>query len=856
MSYLRVLAGLMAFVTASSVVAQGRAVEDVRISKQGTVSTVEFRFPCAVRYLSHTPQGSGVSFRIRLALEEGCQTEIGRGIRSELYQPPGRELAELHEVSFETSTGDEAELTVNFLRAVEIEVNQGITRAEIRLTSDSGDRRLARSPLTETPSLGLPPPAATQPTNTDRGADERQPAPAIPNRRPLRIVQPTESPQEQFVLQLATDIDGDTLDLNLAASKDGEIVYLKDVSVGNQSWRELRLGFFSSEQEAELAIDRLLGAFPNAVVAIASVEEQSRATAGQLASIAEDPDAPPPQPATTNSDPDAEELSEERSTELMAEARTALIAKDYDRSIQIYMRLLEDASFAERAQAREFLGIARERNGQNAHARAEYEAYLTEFPSGSGTPRVRQRLAGLTPSVSDVPTQELRASVPVEQGWDFSGGVSQYYRRDVMRLRDDERGFEGQSGLQSRLDLLSQRRGERFDLYSRINAGYYYDFRSGSRDPDDQALISNAYLEIQDRSHDYSVTVGRQSLFRSGVLGRFDGANATYQWRPDIAFNVTAGFPVDSPRYSANTGHQLYAFSADLDDLVGSWDFSFFGNLRRIDGISDRQAVGAEARYRNDRWNLIGIADVDLSYEVLNSALFIANWRATDRITLNGRANVRAAPFITTRNALIGQPVETIDDLLQTFSEPQIRRLARNRTAQSQSVSFGASMPFFQRFQLNADFYYTETDATVSSGGVAMTPSTGPQYTYQANVIGSSLFRSGDTAIFGFRHLESREALITTLSMDVRLPYGPRLRLHPRVALSYRKGQLDRSEQLVISPMMRLIYRWGQRHRLEAELGGEWSNRDLPSVNPLLPVTEQDSAANFVNIGYWMEFGR
>ncbi len=852
MSSLRILVGFLLLAVASGTLAQGRAIEDVRISKQGTVATVEIRFPCAVRYLSHSPQVAGVSFRIRIALEEGCQMEIGRGIRSELYQPPGRELAEIHEVMFDKTTGDEAELTVSFYRSIEVNVNQGISRAEIRLTGDTGRPRLTRSPSVAPSPLRLPPPAPVTPSNTVSAEDTNETTPTNPNRQPMRIVQPSESPDEQFVLQLVTDIEGDVLDLDLPPSDDERIVYIKDVSAGTRRWRELRLGFFDTEQEAQQALNSLIDQFPKAVVAIAGIDEQAGATLELVAPPTEDADTPAP--ATTNSDSDVEVLSEERAAALMAEARTALLAGDNDRSIQIYMRLLDSPSFGERAQAREFLGLARERNDQLAHARAEYEAYLAEFPAGPGASRVRQRLAGLASTTSEAPTQALRASAEVDQGWEFSGGVSQYYRRDVMRLRDDERGFEGQSGLQSRLDLLSQRRGERFDLVGRINAGYYYDFRSETRDPDDQGLVSNAYLEIQDRSRDVSVTVGRQSMFKGGVLGRFDGAHATYQWRPDVAFNVTAGFPVDSPRYVADTGRHFYTFSADLDDLVGSWDFNFFGQLQRIDGIADREAVGTEARYRNDRWNLIGIADLDLSYEILNSALFIANWRATDRITLNGRANVRAAPFITTRNALIGQPVETIDDLLRTYSEPQIRRLARNRTAQAQSVSLGASMPFFQRFQLNADFYYTETDATVSSGGVAMTPATGPQYTYAANVIGSSLFRSGDSTIFGFRHLESREALVTTVSMDVRLPYGSRLRLHPRVAVSYRKGQLDRSEQWVVSPMMRLIYRWGQRHRVEAELGGEWSNRDLPSIDPLLPVTEQDSAANFVNIGYWMEF--
>ncbi|MGI9258011.1 MAG: tetratricopeptide repeat protein [Gammaproteobacteria bacterium] len=852
MSGFRLLAGFLLFTVTSGTLAQGRAVEDVRISKQGSVATVEFRFPCAVRYLSHSPQETGVRFRIRLALEEGCQMEIGRGIRSELYQPPGRELAEIHEVTFDKRTGDDAELTVSFYRAVEVDINQGISRNEIRLTSDTGLPRLTQSPRTEPSLPNLPPPASVPQDGTGLAERATESTPANPNRQPMRIVQPSDNPEEQFVLQLATDFDGDLLDLDLTISEAEKITYVKDVRVGTRTWRELRLGFFESEEEAQLVLNDLVGDFPNAIVAIADVDERSRATPVVVDAPAEDTDEPTA--TTPDSDSVAEEVSEERSAELMAEARTALVTEDYSRAIQIYTRLLEDPSFSERAQAREFLGLARERNGQIAHARAEYEAYIAEYPAGPDALRVRQRLAGLANPVSEAPTQVLRASTQADQGWDFSGGVSQYYRRDVMRLRDDERGFEGQSGLQSRVDLLSQRKGERFDLYSRINAGYYYDFRSDSRDPEDQGLVSNAYLEVQDRSRDVSVTVGRQSMYRSGVLGRFDGAHAEYQWRPDIAFNVTTGFPVDSPRYVADTGHQFYALSADLDDLVGSWDFSFFGTLRRIDGIADREAVGAEARYRNDRWNLIGIADVDLSYEVLNSALFVANWRATDRITLNGRANVRAAPFLTTRNALIGQPVETIDDLLQTYSEPQIRRLARNRTAQAQELSVGASMPFFQRFQLNADFFYTETDATVSSGGVAMTPATGPQYTYSVNVMGSSLFRSSDTAVFGFRHLESREALVTTLSMDVRLPYGSRLRVNPRVAVSYRKGQLDRSEQWVVSPMMRLIYRWGQRHRVEAELGGEWSNRDLPSIDPLLPVTEQDSAANFVNIGYWMEF--
>ena len=89
------------------------------------------------------------------------------------------------------------------------------------------------------------------------------------------------------------------------------------------------------------------------------------------------------------------ELTPERVEALVAEANDAMLAENYDRSIQIYTRLLEEPGFGGRREARERLGIARERKGQLAQARHEYDAYLAEFPDGADAERVRQRLAGL-----------------------------------------------------------------------------------------------------------------------------------------------------------------------------------------------------------------------------------------------------------------------------------------------------------------------------------------------------------------------------------------------------------------------------------------------------------------------------
>ncbi len=158
-----------------------------------------------------------------------------------------------------------------------------------------------------------------------------------------------------------------------------------------------------------------------------------------------------------------------------------MLAGNHDRSIQIYSRLLEEPALAERRQVRERLGIARERNGQLAQAKLEYEAYLAEFPADADAQRVRQRLAGL--AGADTPRQEIAASAAPEPSlWEFSGGLAQYVRRDVREPLEGLPSTET-SELASNLDITTRRHGERFEIMSRVNGAYHYNLsdESGSR---------------------------------------------------------------------------------------------------------------------------------------------------------------------------------------------------------------------------------------------------------------------------------------------------------------------------------------------------------------------------------------
>ena len=856
-----------------------QAIEDVRFVKQNGVARAEIQFACAVRYLSHTP-ASGRDVQIRIALEPDCVAELGAGVRSELFEPPAGNLAGVKQIVFDM-TGEErvAWVALDAGRVVRFAVSQGpmhnVLRVEIAQSDaeqESADRvpdaAVPRATTTAPPGMSASPPAALAETPTPRspGAPSavagsapqvvaNGPVPADagagaapapqPDRRPLRLVQPAAARVERYVLQLAAGPNAAAAGESLVTSAT-EMLYVNERSAGERSWQELRLGFFDTESAARARLDSLRSKFPDSLIAVAGIAEQD--AAGERRVVAQSA-AARVAPAGSSSLP---ELSTERRAALAAEANDALLAQNYERAIQIYSRLLEDPGYEDARGARERLGIARERNGQVALARLEYETYLDEFPDGPEAERVRQRLAGLMTATSPQrPRAEALAAS--ESAWDYAGGIAQYYRRDLYEplatLPETE-----QVALLTNLDLVVRRHGERFDLQTRLDAAYRYNLLDPTPfDPAEQLYLTNAYVDLVDHQHDWSARLGRQSMHTSGVLGRFDGAHAEYQWRPAVGFNLAIGRPVDYPRHAVDNHREFAAFSADFDKLVKQWDVSFFGMMQTVDGIADRQAVGIETRHSGTAWSVVGLVDADLSYGVLNSALLNANWRPAPKLTFYGRMNFGAAPYLTTRNALIGQADVSIEEMLQTYDEAQIRRIARERTAQERDAALGFTRPVSDRFELNVDLMYSEYDATVASAGVEALPASGPQTFYQATLVGSSFIKSGDTTIFSLRRQDMRAAVSDTFVLDVRLPTTCRLRVNPRIALTDRTSA-EGEQQWIVAPELRFTVRWANHHRLDIDLGAQLSDKKLPAPDPTLDIPIEQSSAYFAEIGYWWEF--
>ena len=438
--------------------------------------------------------------------------------------------------------------------------------------------------------------------------------------------------------------------------------------------------------------------------------------------------------------------------------------------------------------------------------------------------------------------------------WQFTGGVSQYYWRNQEQFVHDGNYLVSTSGVLGLADITASRRGARFDMLARFNGAYQFNLVEFD-DDGDVGWVSNAFVDVVDGQLGLQGRFGRQTDRSGGAIGRFDGAAVSWRWRPDITFGLSTGIPMDSPRYISDSSRFFYSVKAEFESLLKDrLQASIFTKQQTVDGISDAQTLGAEFRYSDGPLSVIGLVDADLSYSVLNTALVNANWQLDNGWSVNARGSVGALPYLTTRNALAGQTATSIDELLETYTEGQIRTLARDRTAQATSGTVALSIPLGERFDVSLDVTARRADATVASGGVAAIPDTGTQTFVNATVVGTSLLRENDLLLVSLRSSSTRTRDTQMLLLDARLPFGRALRFSPRVTVEQHSFE-NGTDQQVISPSVRIMYRW-KNLLLDLEAGGRWSNRDVApaELDPFTPDGIEDLYGGFVNLGYRWEF--
>jgi hypothetical protein len=357
----------------------------------------------------------------------------------------------------------------------------------------------------------------------------------------------------------------------------------------------------------------------------------------------------------------------------------------------------------------------------------------------------------------------------------------------------------------------------------RLSAGYTKEFTTDAFG--DYKRVSLASVELNDRSLGLLARIGRQVRYQDGILGTFDGIFLSYRLHPGWTLNAAAGYPVDQTNASVTTRERFESLALAYAPPGKHWDGSVFAAAQQFDGVRDRQAAGFEARYLGSRTSLIAFVDYDVSFKSLNVATLLGTLQLPGRWIVSLDVERRNSPVLTTRNALIGQPVENLAQLEQSFTLQEIYQLARDRTPTTDDYTVTATAPLGERFHFAATVAGTRIGATPASGGVTAEPSTGLDLTYQAQLYGSSLWRSGDFNILTFTYGDTEVGKIEALSASSRFPIGGAWRLGPRLSVDHTDIVSDGSTQFTVLPSLLVDYQRG-RKLLQLEVGGQTGRRN------------------------------
>jgi len=803
------LAGLVLLCIASGAFSAPGFISGSKVTRGNTIAEILIQFACSVEYVDHLPVGEGDRLRIQLESTQICNGVSPTIAQSrEQHRPLDADKAGLVEIHYDGDTASGQILTLAFSEVVRFDVVQ----------SGTSNHMTVRVYF------------------KNQGAATRSRSGAIS----ARVARAAE-PESSYVINLSSSrVPHAASEIQAVAVSPELSTFETEVDLAGVTWYRLRVGHFDKSVEARIELEKLRDRYPTAWIDLAKTAAA---------------DVPARPPASASSDLPAYETDQSLASlgldqvdQLMSEARRAMVVGEISKAVQIYTKVLRAPNHDRHAQAQEYLALAREKNGQLAHAKSEYQRYLSLYPQSEGAARVNQRLAVLLAGDQMTTGQPMNAGGTKAEGmesnqsdWRIQTFFSQFYRLDVNQINEEDE-IVSQSALFSDINFDARRRGQRFDFSSRLSAGYRNDFLRVSPGSGKDLRLSYAYADLADASTGLRGRIGRQSRNTGGVLGRFDGLTLAYRATDRVSVNTVFGKPVYSASNGVDSARTFYGASAHYGPILENLELAVFYIQQDIEGIDDRQAVGTEFRYFGQNQSLWGLIDYDTSYKEIGSAFLQGNWRFGSRLTVHGSINQRHSPFLSTGNALIGQPVETFSELQVLMTEAEIRQLSLDRTPVSNTYTVGISHSLTPRLQFNADANQTTIDATPDSGGVAATPETTYEY-YSASVTASSLLKEGDVSIIGLRYSTSGTTKSMSLNLDTRIPFGRYFRINPRFRVERRQILADSSYEWRYTPGIRLQYRQSQKFRLELEAGMQFSER-------IVFGTVLDRGSYFINIGY------
>lgn len=812
-----------------------RFLSRVTAQEEGSCATVNIEFNTPIRYVSHFPENGGRELRIGVQPLNFNRGSLSTAFAEENLRPPSSAVAGIQRISYDVSDPAGPTLVVQFDHDAnwDVKPGQNVTTLTITVSGRGGC----------VPELGGAMPGASA-SNIILSV-----TPTVPDK-----LETNGNYSINLLSARGKEIPAGEIKQITPFSQFAGYAYTAEEN--GVAWTRLRLGTFATRSDAEQVLTQVTPDYPDAWIArIDRIERERVYQAWLAARSGASGEAAPALPVNAESEA------------MLQRLRDAITAGDNAAAIRLAEQLLGQPESAATPEAQEMLGLARERNGQLAHAKAEYEIFLTRYPEHANAMRVRQRLASLLgeeePEKTPATHDDGRPQTVVSAGFksEFSGSISMLYQRDESGFLFEDTPTVG--GPEVNPDPIEENRtnlnellwgadinlsvgNDRVEGLFRFSGVFRDDFRAGLQR--DEGAISTLYVDVSDREWNVAGRIGRQTRNTGGIFGRFDGGLLSFQPAENLKLNLVGGFPVQSSRdLEVDTERVFYGGSVDFSLFPDTLDTTVYYVDQKNGDLIDRQAAGMEFRYFNSHITAYGVYDYDLHYQQANLALLNGSVRFDDESSLSVAVDYRRSPMLTTLNSIFGQMVEKPGDLLTTYTEDEIYELALDRTAHARSASISYSRPLMQNLQLNVDVIASNVSSTKASGGVDAQPGTGTEYYYSGQLVASDVFTPGAIVIAGYRYADLQLVEQHTGQFNVRYPITRDLRLNAKLRVDRRDRRDGTSGETSARGSLAMSYNWGRSTFFDVEIGGQFSD----GSNSLMSTQERGI---FGSIGIRQDF--
>jgi len=418
-----------------------------------------------------------------------------------------------------------------------------------------------------------------------------------------------------------------------------------------------------------------------------------------------------PEPAKSGKAMEPQKLEE-----LVNKGKTYLRNGEAKKAIDLFSSLLSLPEHEKTMECLELLGLARERNGQEAHAKTIYEEYLKRYPKDKSTDRIKQRLADLSQERQE-PKQPLKKSDETRKskfvGQSFvNGSIAQYY--DGLYIESVSGPNKGNnvksSSLDTQFNVFHRKKTQEYDWRNSLVMSEKYYQEGGAKKG---VNVGSLYTKYKDNHQNYGFTLGRHTAPSiPGVLGKFDGVDVGAQATDTMRLNIATGYPVSwSDKQHIQTDNLFKVFNLDVNDLIKGWDISPFVATEKNKDIVTRSAYGTDLRYFFEKGELNFFVEYDRVYAEWVKRSFQSNFKFSSDTSMDFSYDEQKN--VNLENALsVFVGADELQDILNTgqWTTEDLAALVKGISGSSKVTTFSINHSLSKTLSLNVRWAVSISD--------------------------------------------------------------------------------------------------------------------------------------------------